>query len=307
MPFLSSAHLTIHYKLAGQGENALVLVHGNFASWRWWRPVFDRLPPGYRALAPDLRGCGDSSHTPGGYSIPELAADLHTFAAALDLPPLHLVGHSLGGAVAMQFALDHPRCIQTLMLVAPSPAEGMPFLRSAYTGPSPLPGLLDLGREASLTTLDVLNRLWRSLDANRPVLRQALRQMMPTLKHDHAIEALVDDAARMAPEAVVGFVRALNAWNVQAELGRLNAPTLILWGDRDPLVSRAGLERTVGSLPRGRLVVWPDVGHAPQLEQPDRFARLLFDFTVRHPIPLAPPGWLRRLWAKLPWASRRPA
>lgn len=303
MPFLTPAHLTIHYELAGWGETALVLVHGNFASWRWWRPVLDRLPPGYRAFAPDLRGCGDTDRPPDGYTIEQLAADLADFTRALDLPPFHLVGHSLGGAVAMQFALDHPHRVQTLTLAAPSPAEGMPFLRSANSGPSPLPGLLDLGREASLATLDVLNRLWRSLDANRPVLRQALKQWMPALKYDDAFEALVDDAARMAPEAVVGFVRALNAWNVQAELGRLNAPTLTLWGERDPLVPRAGLERTVAGLPRGRLVVWPDVGHAPQFEQPDRFARLLFDFVGEsRPVVTTPrprPNWLRALLGRL--------
>lgn len=97
MPFIQTSNLNIHYELAGKGDTVLVLVHGNFASWRWWRPVLDRLPAGYRAYAPDLRGCGDTDRPPDGYTIEQLAADLHAFARALGLPAFHLVGHSLGG------------------------------------------------------------------------------------------------------------------------------------------------------------------------------------------------------------------
>jgi pimeloyl-ACP methyl ester carboxylesterase len=305
MPFVATPRLTFHYETAGAGGEPLLLVHGNFASWRWWRPVLDRLPSGYRAYAPDLRGCGDSSRTSGGYSIPELATDLHAFAAALDLPPLHLVGHSLGGAVALQFTLNHPAQVRTLLLLAPSPAEGMPIFRAARSRPSWLARLFDLHRVLSLAQADAAYRFLRTLGADRALLRRGLERVTPTLRRDRAFEALVDDAARMSPEAAIGHVRALGEWNVQAQLGRLDLPVLILWGAKDILVPRAGLERTARGLRRGQLVVWPDVGHAPQLEQPDRFARLLFNFTARRPIPSAPPGWLRRLWAKLPGATRR--
>src|SRR5512141_2614386 len=127
MPYVNTPGLKIHYEEAGAGPNVFVLVHGNFASWRWWRQLLDQLPPGYHAYAPDLRGCGD---TVGGtsteaYGIAQLGDDLLEFVRALGLPSFHLVGHSLGGAVALQLALKHPEKVRTLTLVTPAPATGL--------------------------------------------------------------------------------------------------------------------------------------------------------------------------------------
>jgi pimeloyl-ACP methyl ester carboxylesterase len=277
MPFLQTLDLNIHYEQAGSGDTHLVLIHGNFASWRWWQPVFDRLPPGWRAYAPDLRGCGDTDRPDRGYTVEQLAVDLHHFTGALNLSPLHLVGHSLGGAVALQFALDWPERVRSLTLVAPSPAEGMPFSGADPTGPAWLRSLFNLERNASLAGLAVLHRLLRAGGMDRRVLRQALARMLPTLSRDE-LDALVNDAARMAPQAVAGFVRALDTWNVESRLDRVDVPVAILVGGKDRLVPRSGLARTAERLARGRLVVWPDVGHAPQFERPGDFVRFLSDF-----------------------------
>lgn len=299
MPFVQIPGLNVHYEVAGKGDVVIVLAHGNFASWRWWRPLLDRLPRGHRAYAPDLRGCGDTARPPVSedYTIEQLAADLHHFAVALKLPPFHVVGHSLGGAVAMQSALEHPDRVRSLTLVAPAPAEGLPLLRVPDS--SPLLSLFDV-RDATLAALDALYRFWHSLDANRPALRQALKRLMPTLAYDDAFEALVDDAGRMAPQAVVGHLRALDTWNKLNQLGRLDQPALVLWGEQDVLIPRDAVERTARGLRHGRLVTWPDVGHSPQLEQPDRFARLLLNFVGEQQTSALPgSGWLRALWGRL--------
>lgn len=278
MPFVQARRLTIHYEVAGTGDDVLLLVHGNFASWRWWRPVLDRLPPGYCAYAPDMRGCGDTDRPAHGYTIPQLSADLLGFARALRLPALHLVGHSLGGAVALQFALDHADLVRTLTLVAPAPAEGLPVFRNASAASPWVLRLFDLERDASLNRLDAIYRFLYTLDANRPLLRRALTRMAPMLTDEDALKALLDDAGRMAPAAVVGHVRALNTWNVQTQLAKVALPVLVVWGEQDVLIPRPALERMVSGLRDGRLVIWPDVGHAPQLEQPDRFVQLLAEF-----------------------------
>lgn len=208
--------------------------------------------------------------------------------------------------MALQFALDHPAWVETLTLVAPSPAEGLSFFRQESPSSPWVSPLFELQRDASLDTLDAAYRLLRSLKANRPLLRQALKRMIPSVDYDDGFDALVDDAARMAPEAVVGFLQTLAVWNVQAELGRLAAPALVLWGDRDVVIPRLGVERTVAALPHGRLVIWADVGHAPQLEQPDRFTWLLLELTSQDPaiLGLRRPPWLRhlreRLWPRSP-------
>src|SRR5438132_1597853 len=133
MPFVSTPRLRVHYEEAGAGPEVFVFVHGNFASWRWWKPVLDKLPAGWRGIAPDLRGCGETGDAPDAtrapFAIPELSADLGSFVDALDLGVVHLVGHSLGGAVALQYALQHQARVRSLTLVAPAPPTGLSALR----------------------------------------------------------------------------------------------------------------------------------------------------------------------------------
>ncbi|MFQ5995341.1 MAG: alpha/beta fold hydrolase [Acidiferrobacterales bacterium] len=297
MPFVRTPGIRIHYKTAGEGHTALLLLHGNFGSWRWWQPVLERLPLGYRAYAPDMRGCGDSEHPGFGHNIDVLAADVAEFAAALDLTSVHLVGHSLGAAVALQCVLDRPTLVHSLTLVAPPPAEGRSVVRQSDLFLHWVSRLFDVNRDASVVTLGATYRLLRHLGANRPLLRRALMRLAPSLCYDDAFIELVSDAARMAPQAVVGHLQALDSWDVTGELRALRKPTLILGGVQDVLISADALKRLARQLPRSRLVAWHDVGHSPQLERPDRFIHLLESFIdqVLQPWWRRPGRWLQRL------------
>jgi 3-oxoadipate enol-lactonase len=281
MPILDTPRLQIHYEEAGSGPDVFVMVHGNFASWRWWKPVLERLPPGWRAVAPDLRGCGE---TPGGapdesrsaYGIPQLADDLAGFVDGLHLDAFHLVGHSLGGAVALEYALHHQGRVRSLTLAAPPPPTGLAGMREGTSTSARLLRRVNPDHRPSMAAFRSSYRMHRSLGTNRYMLRRALPEMMPAASLDPAMaESLLADAARMSPDAVVGFLQALHRWNVEAELPGLRVPTVILWGVRDVLVPRAGLEQMAGLLPCGELVVWHDAGHSPQLERPDQFVALL--------------------------------
>jgi pimeloyl-ACP methyl ester carboxylesterase len=281
MPFLETPRLRIHYEEAGSGREVFVLVHGNFASWRWWKPVLERLPAGWRAIALDLRGCGENSYSApdesrSAYGIPELADDLGGFVDGLQLDGFHLVGHSLGGAVALQYALRHQRRVRSLTLAAPPPPTGLAAMREGTSTSARLLRRVDPDHRPSMAALRSSYRMHRSLGTNRWMLRRALPEMMPAASLDAAMaESLLADAARMSPDAVVGFLQALHRWNVEGELPRLHVPTVILWGAKDVLVPRAGLEKMAALLPAGELVVWPDAGHSPQLERPDDFVALL--------------------------------
>jgi pimeloyl-ACP methyl ester carboxylesterase len=281
MPFLDTPRLRIHYQEAGTGPQVFVLVHGNFASWRWWKPILERLPNGWRALALDLRGCGESSggeldESGSTYDIPQLADDLAGFADLLRLDTFHLVGHSLGGAVALQYALHHQSRLRSLTLAAPPPATGLVGMRSGASAFGGLLGGMDPNHRPSMAALRSSYRMHRTLGTNRLMLRRALPEMMPAAALDPAVaESLLADAARLSSDTVVGFLQALHRWNVEAELPGLRIPTLILWGAKDIVVPRAGLEQMARLLPLADLVVWPDTGHSPQLERPDRFVASL--------------------------------
>jgi pimeloyl-ACP methyl ester carboxylesterase len=160
---------------------------------------------------------------------------------------------------------------------------------------------------ASMVTLQEGYRMQRMLGANRLVLRRALTRMMPTADAGAVqFEALLDDAARIPPEAVVGFLQALDVWNVEGDLAALDVPTLILAGGKDELVPTRELEGMAQALRHGELVVWPDVGHSPQLERPDEFLGLLIVSAVRS----RRTAWaraLRRIAARLnPFLPSRP-
>lgn len=289
MPFIQTPNLRIHYRVAGTGNVPLLLLHGNFGSWRWWQPLLQQVPAGYRAYVPDLRGCGDSERPGYGHNIEALAADAQAFAKALDFVPEHIVGHSLGAAIALQFALEQPGQVRSLTLVAPPPAEGRSVVRNADWFSHSVSRLFDVDRDASVVTLGATYRMLRHLGANRPMLRQALMRLAPTLDYDTDFIELVSDAARMAPQAVVGHLQALDAWDVQTRLRSLRLPVLVVGGQQDVLVAAEDLKSFARRLPRGRIIIWADVGHAVQLEQPRRFVAALFRFLER----VRKPWWRR--------------
>ncbi len=269
MPFIKTPDLNIHYECGGTGKEVLLLLHGNFASWRWWQPILKNVPPGYRIYAPDLRGCGDSDKPESDYTIAQHTDDVNRIASALKIRRFHLVGHSLGGCIALEFALAHPRRIKTLTLVAPAPAEGQSLINNSMYGQ----GYLN-----STGTLHSAFRLSESLGTYRKALSRALARMMPPDEITIDFETLVNDAARMSRNAAVGHIETLRTWNVQTALPGLKMPVLIIGGQDDNLIPVDALQQAAEKIPNGRLIVWSRMGHTPQLVNPQRFTQILLKF-----------------------------
>ena len=129
MPFINAGDLSIHCIENGTqgGLGAIVFVHGNWATSSWWEPVLaSPLTKPWRGIAYDVRGRGRTTGPDSDYSIPSLAADLGSFIDALGIAAPDLVGHSLGSAIVMQFALDHPATVSSLTVAAPAWVDGIP-------------------------------------------------------------------------------------------------------------------------------------------------------------------------------------
>ncbi len=271
--------LRMEYEVAGGGDRDVVLVHGNFASLRWWRPVFARVPKGFRVWAISARGFGLTTAPGTGCSLSQLAQDLEAFAQAQKLERFHLVGHSLGGAVATQYLVDRPQRVASLLLVAPAPTSGLARLR---TGPGRMARLLrayDTDSPTAVLRLHTALRVGRLLGAHRSVLASAIEEMLGQVRlPPEELRTLVDDAARVEPDTTVGFLHELQHWDVRRPLRLLKTPTLLLWGARDPIVPRDAMVDSVQDFRRGELVIWDDVGHSPQFEQPERFVSTLAGF-----------------------------
>jgi 3-oxoadipate enol-lactonase len=273
--------IEIEYASAGSGPEALVLVHGNFGSWRWWTPVLERLPEGVRAFAPVLRGCGRTRAGGGDFTIARLTRDLLSFTDAVGIRRFHLVGHSLGGAVAMDVALTSPERLRSLTLVAPAPANGLASIKEGDTHLARILRLINPEHPPSMAALYTARLMSRLFGVHHFGVRLAIREVIPSSASVPDLDRLMEDAAAMTDEAFVGYLQALHGFDVSARLRELRCPTFVLAGGKDRIIPVAALERMITSVPRGELVVWPEAGHAPQLERPDDFAVLLWSFLRR--------------------------
>ncbi|MDI1447516.1 alpha/beta fold hydrolase [Polyangium sp. 6x1] len=258
MPSLQSGSLTIHWSTRGNEHGEpVVFVHGNWTTSLFWRPVLDRLPARFRAVAPDLRGRGQSRTEPHDYSVGRLAQDLVVLMDALGLSSAHLVGHSLGTAVVLELALVERARARSLTLVAPAWPDGMP---RAYH----LPERQRLAQE------------------NVALFAAAFRGIAPTAPDDAFFQELVAESHHQRPEATMATLDALCDWAPGDRLRALaGIPALVISGERDMLSTRDVGKRTADLL-GARHEIAAGVGHSPNLEAPDTVVALL-DSLVKAP------------------------
>jgi branched-chain amino acid transport system permease protein len=276
MPYLEAPGLTVDYERAGSGKTVAVLVHGNYGSWRWWKPILDRVPTGITIYAPTLRGFGGTRGAGPARTVHDLAQDLREFARGLGLQRFHLVGHSLGGAVALQYALSWPETLRGLSLVAPAPGDGLAAMGARNDMLGQVIRWTDPSLLSSRIALTTGMRFARMTGMYRSTIARSLAEMMPSANPvDVDFDTLLADALAVDDQVLLDVYEALKRWDVAAVLPRLSVQVRILAGRRDGLVALDSLEALTRALPRAQLDVWDDVGHSPQLERPGEFAAWL--------------------------------
>lgn len=248
MPFVNARDLRVYYLEQGAGT-PIIFVHGNWASASWWEPTLARLPAGWRGLAYDMRGRGQTSGPDSDYSVGALAGDLAAFMDALGLAAAHLVGHSLGSAVVLQLALDQPGRACSLLLLAPPWVDGMPLIE---------------GAEARQ----------RALKADPAMFALALKAIAPAVPDDAFWQRLVAEGHAQRLAAVLGNLPALAEWRPGDRLRTISAPALVVAGAHDILVTDAVSARAAEAL-GCRRVVLQGAGHSPNIEAPDQFVAAL--------------------------------
>ncbi|MFZ5816129.1 MAG: alpha/beta fold hydrolase [Bacillota bacterium] len=245
--------LNLFYRESGSGDRVLLLIHGNVASSVWWERVMALLPAGLKAYAPDLRGCGDSEKPEGAWGMHDLADDIFQFAQAVGIGRATVVGHSLGGAIAQQLAVEHPELVERLLL-----------LNSAEPAGLRVP-------EATYAQIEAIR--------NQPeIVKAALGAMAPTAPKDPFLARVLEESAAKSTGAWARNGQALEAMNLVDEVGRLQMPVLLLYGEKDLLVTREMQERMHRQIPTSVLECWPEVGHSANVEDPERFVRRLVAF-----------------------------
>ncbi len=262
----------VSYRTAGKGP-VILLIHGITGDSRQWNQIIPQLADRYTVLAPDLLGHGQSAKPRGDYSLGAYAVSLRDLLIVLGHRRATVVGHSLGGGIAMQFSYEYPVFCERLVLVDSGGLgpEVHPLLRAAT-----LPGAELVLPLIAHSRLHVVGE----------AIGQALGRLGLELGHDLAemtrgYASLSDAEARRAFLHTVRAVIDLAGQRVNATdrlyLAQM-IPALIVWGRRDPLIPVEHAAVAHRGIPGSRLEIFDDAGHFPQLEQPVRFARVLIDF-----------------------------
>jgi pimeloyl-ACP methyl ester carboxylesterase len=269
-------HLTVHghevaYRRAGSGP-ALLLIHGMAGSSRTWRGVMPRLAECHDVIAPDLMGHGESAKPVGDYSLGAFASGLRDVLSLLDVPRVTVVGQSLGGGVAMQLAYQHPELVERLVLVSSGGlGREVSWMLRALTLPGAelvMPVLFprfvaDRGTAVSkrLHRLGVraphLNEMWQAYVSltGAPDRRAFIRTLRAVVDHSGQTVSANDRLYLTS-----------------------GMPTMIIWGDEDPIIPVEHARHAHEAMPGSRLEIIEGVGHFPHVEAPDRFVEVLLDF-----------------------------
>ena len=259
---------------AGSGP-ALLLLHGIGNNCHTWSGVIDRLAEDYTVIAPDLLGHGNSDKPRGDYSIAAYANGMRDLLTVLDIEQATVVGHSLGGGIALQFAYQFPERCQRLALVG---SGGLGPELSAGLRAATLPGA-----ELVVTALTgVSGPLRLGFQMVEKVGRTAgWKRVGDLAQAGEALWALKDVEARRAFLRTLRGVVDAHGQAVTA-LDRLYLadaiPMLVVWGSRDPIVPALHAETVRELVPSARVEVFSGAGHWPHLDEPDRFCDVLLTF-----------------------------
>jgi len=286
------------YRTAGAGP-LLLLVHGMAGSALTWRHVMPSLAERFAVLAPDLLGQGESDKPRGEYSLGVHANMLRDLMDVLGHERATLVGQSLGGGVALQFAHQFPeRCARMVLVDSGGFGQEVTFYLRMLTLPGfeaafPLLCTPRL-REAGNRIASWLGRIGvRSTPARQEVWR--------------SYGSLADAASRHAffrsLRGVIDFGgQALSARGMLHQMAQL--PTLIVWGAQDPFIPVSQAIAAHEAIPGSRLEIFEGVGHYPHCEAPERFVELLVDFMASTEPARLPPRSSRPEISTPPGVSR---
>lgn len=260
------------YRTVGSGP-AVVLIHGMVNSSRHWEDVALKLAASHRVIAPDLIGHGDSATPRGDYSLGAHAASIRDLLATIGVDRATIVGHSLGGGVAMQFFYQFPQRTERLALVSSGGLghEVSPLLRGAA-----LPGASTLLKVATHPQLVAAlagsgQRLRRRGHSKGVYLEAVARALRP----------LQDAGSRRAFLETLRAVIDVHGQRVSAQdrlylLGEM--PSLIVWGERDRTIPIEHGREAERAIPHCRFETLPRAAHFPHIEDPDGLAAVLADF-----------------------------
>lgn len=247
----------IRYLESGESDDIIVLVHGLGASAERWEFVIPEFSKHYKVIVPDLIGFGHSDKPLVDYTTDFFSDFLGNFLQKLRIKKTHIIGSSLGGQITAEFASKNQDLIKNLVLVSPS-------------------GIM----KHSTPALDayVMAALYPNLEGAKNAF-----EMMAGSTREISQKVIKDFVKRMKlPNAKMAFMSTLlglkNADLITKSLKKITVPTLIIWGEDDPVIPVKYADEFVSSMQDCRFYMMDNCGHTPYVDDPTRFSQLVLDF-----------------------------
>lgn len=255
----------LHYERAGAGH-PLVMLHAGIANLHFWDDQWEPLARAYDTVRYDIRGFGKSIAPPGPSNMRD---DLAALMRALGIDHAYLLGASIGGGIIVDFALEHPAMVDALIPVVPGLSGGPPPTEEEMRQFQEIERMMTAAREAGdLDRVDeIFTHLWvdgpgRTPEQVKPEVRARVRKM---LRDNRDAENAAEKSVPLDPPA-------------RGRLGEIHVPTLVIAGDADLPEVLVSADILAEEIPGARKVVMHGVAHAPNMEQPEAFNRIVLDF-----------------------------
>ncbi len=259
MPTISVNSSELYYQESGSGY-PLILLHGLGSSGDDWWFQLPAFSPHFRLVAPNLRGHKQSSALRGPISVYTLAADIAKLMEALEIPCAHVLGLSLGGLVGQVLAIDFPEKVNKLILVNTFAHLWPTSLRETYT----------LARRV------VVARFLPPITTAQVVARDLFpRPNQAALRAEVLRRIGVNDVTSYRQ-----LVNTIRRFDLRARLDRIQAPTLLITGDRDTVVPRGCQQQLASGIRRVQWHIVRDSGHATPIDQPEEFNKTVLNFLL---------------------------
>lgn len=269
--FIEIDGVRVHYRDEGAGP-VVVLLHANYASLFMWTPWVRALEGRYRLIRLDLPAHGLTGPDPGGnYTLPHMQKIFEGFVAAKGLERFTIVGTSLGGTVAMRYAVDHPERVERLVLISPGSLE--PRVRGRTT-PAAVPRVADV--LAYVTPKAFTRYLLRNDFGDPTKLREE------TVDEWYAM--WMREGNRYA---MLSLLRQYVSGGVEDKIRAVSVPVFLMWGEKNrrvPLALGYEFRDLLVNSPEVRLAVLPGVGHMAVQEAPEASAELIGDYLDGKPV-----------------------
>jgi pimeloyl-ACP methyl ester carboxylesterase len=279
----------IYYLEQGQGDKTLILIHGNFSSSMHYTPLLDRLPKEMRVIAPDLRGYGDSSYYRRISSLADFADDIKLFMDAKQIEKAYIVGWSLGGGVALEFAAKYPKSVLKMILINSTTHRGYPIFKKGENGQFLVGQVYQSPEELGADPIQVVPLLNAQKDKNFPLMSFIFDQTIYTVKKPSVEDNTLWINESLKQRNLIDADWALANLNMSDQHNFYNAGTqsiskikteiLHTWGDKDIVVPQYMVLENFKALEKySKMVVYPNCGHSPLVDVPDELTKDILDF-----------------------------